>query len=86
LGVYRELYDHAPIAYHEIDRNGIVTRVNRAECELLGRTAEELVGVPVWALLTPEQRPAAAAAIQQKLANPDALAERFSGPADHQSS
>jgi hypothetical protein len=33
-----------------------------------------LVGVPVWALLTPEQRPAAAAAIQEKLANPHALA------------
>src|SRR5690242_14524769 len=33
---FRTLFEEAPIAYHEIDREGVVRRVNRAECDLLG--------------------------------------------------
>ena len=32
---FRALFEEAPVAYHEIDRDGIVRRVNRAECALL---------------------------------------------------
>src|SRR4051794_608649 len=32
---YRRLFEDAPVAYHEIDCNGIVVKLNRAECELL---------------------------------------------------
>ncbi len=51
---YRQLFDEAPVAYHEIDSNGIIRKVNRAECELLGYAAEDLVGRPVWELVAPD--------------------------------
>ena len=36
---FRNLFEEAPVAYHEIDTEGIVRRVNRAERELLGLEA-----------------------------------------------
>ena len=45
---FRELYDDAPVGYHEIDRNGIITRVNKTELAMLGYTREEMLGQPVW--------------------------------------
>jgi len=41
----RDIFDEAPIAYHELDSQGIVRRVNRAECELLGFAASEILRV-----------------------------------------
>jgi PAS domain-containing protein len=51
----RALFDEAPLPYHEIDRNGIVVRVNRTECELLGVSASEMVGRPIWDFVKPEE-------------------------------
>ncbi|MCC6395820.1 MAG: response regulator [Bacteroidetes bacterium] len=45
---FRELYDDAPVGYHEIDRNGIITRVNKTELAMLGYALEEMLGKPVW--------------------------------------
>jgi PAS domain S-box-containing protein len=45
---FRELFDHAPVAYHELDMDGVVRRVNRAECALLGYEANEVLGRPIW--------------------------------------
>jgi PAS domain-containing protein len=42
---FRDIFAEAPIAYHEIDSQGIVRRVNRAECELLGFAASEILRV-----------------------------------------
>jgi two-component system sensor histidine kinase/response regulator len=39
------LFDRAPIGYMEIDRNGIVLRVNRLECKLRGYQEKAMVGV-----------------------------------------
>jgi PAS domain S-box-containing protein len=52
----RALFDEAPLPYHEIDRNGIVVRVNRTECELLGVSASEMVGRPISDFVKPEER------------------------------
>ena len=51
----RQLFDGAPIAYHEADTNGVIIRVNHAECRLLGRGAEEILGRRVWDFVTPGQ-------------------------------
>jgi len=48
---FKDLFDDAPVAYHELDREGRITRVNRAELDMLGYTAEELVGRPIWDLV-----------------------------------
>ncbi len=41
---FRQLYDEAPVGYQEMDSAGCITRVNRTELELLGYTAEEMLG------------------------------------------
>jgi len=44
----RELFDRAPIGYHEIDSDGCIVDVNRTELEMLGYDREEMIGHPVW--------------------------------------
>jgi two-component system sensor histidine kinase/response regulator len=48
---FRGLFDDAPMAYHELGRDGRITRINHAGERLLGYKAEELVGRPVWELV-----------------------------------
>ena len=45
---FRELYDEAPIGYHELDSQGRIIRVNRKELEMFGYSAAEMIGQPVW--------------------------------------
>jgi two-component system, sensor histidine kinase and response regulator len=71
---YRSLFQEAPVAYHEIDRNGIVQRVNRAECELLGFDRAQMVGSPIWDFLAPEVRETSRRAFARKLTGEQALA------------
>jgi PAS domain S-box-containing protein len=65
--LYRGLFEDAPVAYHEIDANGTLVRVNRAECALLGFQPEDLVGRPVWELVDEEQRDNSREAVRRKL-------------------
>ncbi len=44
---YRDLFDEAPVAYHELDLEGRFTRVNHTELVMLGYTTDEMVGRPV---------------------------------------
>lgn len=53
--LFQSWLDDAPIACHEIDREGIVLRVNRAECELLGFKPHDILGRHVWDFMTPEE-------------------------------
>jgi PAS domain S-box-containing protein len=48
---FRDLFDNAPVAYHEMDREGRLTGVNRTEEALLGYGAGELIGRHVWELM-----------------------------------
>jgi len=48
VGQFRDLFDDAPVAYHELDTHGRVTRVNSTELALLGYDSGELVGRAVW--------------------------------------
>jgi two-component system cell cycle sensor histidine kinase/response regulator CckA len=52
---FRELYDHAPVGYHEYDREGRITRVNRTDLEMLGYSAEEMIGQYIWKLNVGEE-------------------------------
>lgn len=45
---FRELFDDAPVGYHELDSEGRIVRVNRTELNLLGYSAEEMLGHYVW--------------------------------------
>lgn len=45
---FKILFDDAPVAYHELDREGRIVRVNLTEARLLGYSAEELQGRHAW--------------------------------------
>ncbi len=62
------LFYDAPLPFHETDRLGRIRRVNRAECELLGYSAAELIGKSVWDLCVPDEREAHRQATLSKLA------------------
>jgi PAS domain S-box-containing protein len=65
---FRLLFEEAPIPYHEIDCDGVVRRVNSAECDLLGCTGpEEILGRPVWDLVAPQCRALARENVLAKL-------------------
>jgi PAS domain S-box-containing protein len=51
---FRGMFEDAPVACHEIDQDGVVTRVNRAECELLGFAWQEMVGRRIWEFMAVE--------------------------------
>ena len=70
---YRQLFDDAPVAYHEIDEHGIVRRVNRAECQLLGFEPEEIVGKYAWEVVAPEQRELSRRRVAEKLTGRERL-------------
>jgi PAS domain S-box-containing protein len=65
---FRELFEDAPVAYHEIDRHGIITSVNRRECEILGYSSSEMLGRPVWEFAAPEERELSRANVLRKIA------------------
>jgi PAS domain S-box-containing protein len=47
---FREVFDHPPagIGVHELDDQGILTRVNAEELRLLGYRESQMVGRPAW--------------------------------------
>jgi PAS domain S-box-containing protein len=49
---FQKLFDDAPVGYHEYNTEGLITQVNRTELEMLGYTAEEMLGQPVWQFIT----------------------------------
>jgi PAS domain S-box-containing protein len=55
---YRQLFEEAPIAYHELNVQGIVQRVSNAECRLLGYTREEMCGKHICDFVPPAERQA----------------------------
>jgi len=72
---FRQLYDEAPIGYHEIDREGKIVRVNETEARLLGYEVQEMLGQSVWDFITPEQRRLARQTIKEKIKKGLPLAE-----------
>ena len=45
---FRELFDNAPVGYHELDINGRITRINLTEMNMLGYSLEEMIGQFAW--------------------------------------
>lgn len=45
---FKDLFENAPFAYHELDSEGRITRINNTEKKLLGYTSREMVGRYIW--------------------------------------
>jgi two-component system, LuxR family, sensor kinase FixL len=71
---FRSWFEDAPIACHEVDRDGIVLCVNQAECELFGFRPEEMVGRPIWDFMAAEDREKTKAGLLQRIASDQPLA------------
>lgn len=65
---YTQLVESASDAIFTADTQGNLTAVNRSLEQATGRTREQLLGVPVFALIDPRDRAAAAAALDAALA------------------
>lgn len=61
---YRELFDEAPVGFHEIDSEGRIVRINRTQLSMLGYQRDEVIGRFLWELI---QSPEAKANILAKL-------------------
>ncbi len=70
---FRGMFEEAPVACHEIDREGIVLRVNHAECTLLGFEPREMLGRSIWDFIAPEEREKSQEVVRQKLAGESAF-------------
>jgi diguanylate cyclase (GGDEF)-like protein/PAS domain S-box-containing protein len=70
---FRDLFEDAPIAYHEIDSTGTIVRVNRAEALMLGLNAEGIVGTHAWDWAAPEERERSREAVRRKISGEQPL-------------
>ena len=70
---YRDLFDFAPVAYHELDMDGVIRRVNRTECALLGYDASEILGRPASEFVAAADREASREAVRRKLSGEQPL-------------
>jgi PAS domain S-box-containing protein len=64
---FRELWDKAPVAYHTLDTNGMITDVNETEARMLGYMKEQMVGKSIFTFILPEQQAEAQKRFQQKI-------------------
>jgi two-component system, LuxR family, sensor kinase FixL len=70
---FQSWFHDAPVACHEVDRNGVLLCVNQAECELLGFSEAEMVGRPIWDFMAPEDREKTRTGLLQRIADEQPL-------------
>lgn len=71
---YRDLFEDAPVAYHELGPDGTILRVNAAESALLGYSVEEMLGRPIWDFVAGEEVADGHACLARKLSGRQPLA------------
>ncbi|MBL8212458.1 MAG: response regulator [Bryobacterales bacterium] len=50
------LFENAPVAYQEVNVDGVIVRVNGKECSLRYRPAADMLGKPCWDFAPPDER------------------------------
>lgn len=72
---FRELFDEAPVGYHELDLEGKIIRVNQTEFEMLGYSRDEMLGKYAWEFIVDKE--ASKQAVLAKIANKKSLEKNF---------
>jgi PAS domain S-box-containing protein len=49
---FKDLFDNAPVGYHELDRKGRYVSVNQTELSMLGYEADDLIGHYAWEFMS----------------------------------
>ena len=70
---FQSWFQDAPVACHEVDRDGVILCVNQAECELFGFRAEEMLGRPIWEFMTSEDREKTSVGLLARIADEQPL-------------
>jgi two-component system cell cycle sensor histidine kinase/response regulator CckA len=52
---FRDLFDNAPVGFHEVDAEGRLVRINNTQLKMQGYTVGELLGQFVWKLSADEE-------------------------------
>jgi PAS domain S-box-containing protein len=52
---FKDLFDNAPVGFHEVDAEGRIVRINNTALKMLGYSAEELLGQFVWKITAEEE-------------------------------
>jgi PAS domain S-box-containing protein len=52
---FKDLFENAPVGFHEINTEGRLARINKTELEMLGYSAEELTGQFAWKISAEEE-------------------------------
>ncbi|MCA9473801.1 MAG: PAS domain S-box protein, partial [Nitrospira sp.] len=53
---YRDLIEHSPEMIHQLDASGAFVHVNQTELQKLGYTLEDMLGMPLWAIVPSDQQ------------------------------
>jgi len=65
---YNHLFGHAPVAFQQMDRDGIVRRANQAAGQLLRCRPDQLMGRHAWDFVPPAERESFRVALLGRLA------------------
>lgn len=76
---FHQLFDEAPVGYHELDVQGRIVEINRTELEMLGYKAGEMLRHPVWEFIVEGEisRKAIVAKIDGSLSSDQAYEREF---------
>jgi len=72
---FRELFDQAPLGYHELDLDGKIIRVNQTESKMLGYTRDEMLGKYAWDFNVAHE--ASKQAVHAKITNKKSIEKNF---------
>ena len=70
---FKELFDNAPIGYHEIDMEGRIVRMNQTELNMLGYTIDEVIGKYIWDLIAESEYSKKQTELKLDVIQPDTL-------------
>ena len=64
---FRQLYEKAPVAYHTLSPDGIITDINERWCQSLGYTKEEVIGRLIFDFIAENERESAISSFEKKI-------------------
>lgn len=64
---FKQLYEKAPVPYHTLSPEGVITNVNEKWCQIFGYTKEEVIGRPIFDFILSDERTTASSSFKEKI-------------------
>ncbi|MEM0493288.1 MAG: PAS domain-containing sensor histidine kinase, partial [Candidatus Thermoplasmatota archaeon] len=68
---FKQLYEYAPVPYHTLSPDGIITNVNDKWCQILGYSKDEVIGRSIFEFIDPAEQDDARSSFKNKIQNKD---------------